>query len=119
VVPVMGPVTEVTAVVGAHDMTHVLLKHAAGGISTLTLSVDVPPAAAREEVVFAGEAGVITLPPQPWEPVEAFGYAVDDLLVAVAGARQPDLDVRLGARVTAILAAAAESAATGRTIHLS
>jgi predicted dehydrogenase len=119
VLPVMGPVTEVTAVVGAHDMSHVLLKHAAGGISTLTLSVDVPPAAAREEVVFAGEAGVITLPPQPWEPVEAFGYAVDDLLVAVAGARQPDLDVRLGARVTAILAAAAESATTGRTIRLS
>jgi predicted dehydrogenase len=119
VLPVMGPVTEVTAVVGAHDMSHVLLKHAAGGISTLTLSVDVPPAAAREEVVFAGEAGVITLPPQPWEPVEAFGYAVDDLLVAVAGARQPELDVRLGARVTAILAAAAESATTGRTIRLS
>jgi predicted dehydrogenase len=118
VLPVMGPVTEVTALVGAHDMSHVLLKHAAGGISTLTLSVDVPPAAAREEAVFAGEAGLVTVPPQPWEPIEAFGYALDDLLTAVAGARQPDLDVRLGAQVTAILAAAAESAATGRTMRL-
>ena len=32
-------------------------RHAGGAISTLTLSVDAPPAAAREEAVFAGEAG--------------------------------------------------------------
>jgi predicted dehydrogenase len=118
VLPVMGPVTEVTAMAGPHDMSHVLLKHAGGGISTLTLSVDVPPAAAREEAIFAGEAGVVTVPQQPWEPVEAFGYALDDLLVAAAGARQPDLDVRFGAQVTAILAAAAEAASTGRTVSL-
>jgi predicted dehydrogenase len=118
VLPVMGPVTEITAMAGAHDMNHVLLKHAGGGISTLTLSVDVPPAAAREEAIFAGEAGVVTVPQQRWEPVEAFGYALDDLLVAAAGGRQPDLDVRFGAQVTAILAAAAEAASTGRTVSL-
>jgi predicted dehydrogenase len=118
VLPVMGPVTEITAMVGAHDMSHVLLKHAGGGISTLTLSVDVPPAAAREEAIFAGEAGVVTVPQQPWEPVEAFGYALDDLLVAAAGPRRPDLDVRFGAQITAILAAAAEAASTGRTVTL-
>jgi predicted dehydrogenase len=118
VLPVMGPVTEVTALVGAHDLSHVLLKHADGGISTLTLSVDVPPAAAREEAIFAGAAGVVSVPEQPWEPVEAFGYALDDLLVASAGARQPDLDVRFGAQVTTILAAAAEAASTGRTVRL-
>jgi len=118
VLPVLGPVTEVSAMVGAHDMSHVLLRHAAGAISTLTLSVDVPPKAAREEAIFAGEAGVLVVPPQPWEPVEAFGYALDDLLGAAAGTRQPDLDVRFGAEVTSILAAAAAAAGTGRTVSL-
>jgi predicted dehydrogenase len=118
VLPVMGPVSEVGALFGRHDMSHVLLKHVTGGISTLTLSVDVPPAAAREEALFAGEAGLRTVPPQPWQPTEAFRYAVDDLLGAAGGTRQPDLDVRFGAQVTTILAAAAEAARTGRTVSL-
>src|SRR3954471_24125301 len=42
VLPVLGPVTEVSALSGPHDMTHVLLRHASDAISTLTLSVDVP-----------------------------------------------------------------------------
>jgi predicted dehydrogenase len=116
VLPVLGPVTEVTALVGARDMSHVLLRHAGGGISTLTLSVDVPPAAAREEAIFAGEAGIITAPDQPWDPVTAFGIALDQLLAAAAGGPPVELDVRFGATVTAILAAVAESAGTGRTV---
>jgi predicted dehydrogenase len=118
VLPVLGPVTEVTAMVGARDMSHVLLRHAGGGISTLTLSVDVPPAAAREEAMFAGEAGIITPPEQPWEPLDAFGIALDELIAAANGGPQPELDVRFGARVTAILAAAEESAKSGRTVTL-
>jgi predicted dehydrogenase len=118
VLPVLGPVTAVTAMVGDRDMTHVLLKHAGGGISTLTLSVDVPPAAAREEAMFAGEAGVIKPPELPWEPITAFRIALDQLIAAANGGPQPEMDVRFGARITAILAAAAESAASGRTVTL-
>ncbi|MDT4990588.1 MAG: hypothetical protein QOH97_480 [Actinoplanes sp.] len=118
VLPILGPVTEVTALVGVRDMSHVLLKHAAGGISTLTLSVDVPLKAAREEAVFAGEQGIVTAPDLPWEPVIAFRLALDEVLAAASGGPRPELDVRFGATVTAILAAAAESAATGRTIRL-
>jgi predicted dehydrogenase len=118
VLPVLGAVTEVTAMVGPRDMSHVLLRHSSGAISTLTLSVDVPPAAAREEAVFAGEAGVVTVPPQPWEPVSAFRVAVDELLAAAAGGPPSELDVPFGVRVTAILAAAAQSARTGRTVPL-
>jgi len=118
VLPVLGPVTEVTAMVGPRDMSHVLLKHAGGAISTLTLSVDVPPAAAREEAVFAGEAGIRVAPELPWSPVQAFGIALDQLIAAAGGGPQPRLDVRFGATVTAILAAAAESAGSGRTVRL-
>jgi predicted dehydrogenase len=119
VVPVLGAVTEVTAMVGARDMSHVLLRHSSGAISTLTLSVDVPIAAEREEAVFAGEAGVITVPEQPWEPVTAVGIALSELIAAAAGGPRPEMDVRFGAEMTAILEAAAEAARTGRTIALS
>jgi predicted dehydrogenase len=118
VLPVLGPVTEVAAMVGARDMSHVLLKHAGGGISTLTLSVDVPPAAAREEAMFAGEAGIITPPEQTGESLDAFRIALDELIAAANGGPQPEMDVRFGARVTAILAAAEESAKSGRTVTL-
>jgi predicted dehydrogenase len=119
VLPVLGPVTEVTAMAGARDMSHVLLRHAGGGISTLTLSVDVPPAAAREEAMFAGEAGIRTVPEPDWEPITAYGIALDQLIAAAAGGPPVELDVRFGATVTAILAAAAESAETGRTVAIS
>ncbi|HEV8173175.1 MAG TPA: Gfo/Idh/MocA family oxidoreductase [Actinoplanes sp.] len=116
VLPVLGAVTEVAAMVGARDMSHVLLRHLSGAISTLDLSVDVPPAAAREEAVFAGEAGVVTAPQEPFEPVAAFGHALNELIAAAAGELRPALDVRFGAEVTAILAAADEAARTGRTV---
>ena len=118
VLPVLGPVTEVMAMAGPRDMTHVLLRHAAGAISTLMLSVDVPPAAVRETAVFAGEAGVSVVPEQPWEPAMAFGLALDELIAAAHGALNPAMDVRFGADVTAILAAAAESIRTGRTVKI-
>lgn len=118
VVPVLGAVIEVRAMVGPRDMSHLLLRHTSGAISTLTLSVDVPPAAAREEAIFAGEAGVVTVPPQDWEPTAAFGVALDQLLAAAAGKLRPDMDVRFGAQVTAVLAAAVEAAETGRAVLL-
>jgi predicted dehydrogenase len=118
VLPVLGPVTEVTAMAGPRDMTHVLLRHADGAISTLMLSVDVPPAAVREAAVFAGEAGVRVVPEQPWDPVMAFGRALDEVIAGAHGALNPAMDVRFGAEVTAILAAAAESVRTGRTVKI-
>lgn len=116
VLPVLGPVSEVTAMVGTRDMSHVLLRHTGGAISTLTLSVDVPPAAAREEAVFAGEAGIAAVPQTDWAPGTAYAVAVDQLLAAAAGGPRPAMDVAFGAQVTAVLAAAEESARTGRTV---
>jgi predicted dehydrogenase len=118
VVPVLGAVTEVSAMVGARDMSHVLLRHSSGAISTLTLSVDVPVAAAREEVIFAGESGVLTTPQPSWEPATAFGNALSVLIAAAVGGPRPAMDVRFGAEVTAVLVAAAESARTGRTVRI-
>ena len=116
VLPVLGPVTEVSAMVAPRDMTHLLLRHVSGAVSKITLSVDVPPAAAREEAIFAGEAGVRTVPEIPWEPVTAYGHALDELITAAAGGAVPAMDIQFGAQVTAILEAAEEAARTGRTV---
>ncbi|WP_199511636.1 Gfo/Idh/MocA family protein [Nucisporomicrobium flavum] len=118
VLPVLGGVTEVTALAGARDMTHVLLRHAGGAISTLTLSVDAPAKLEREDAVLYGESGVAGVPPVEWLPVEAFGRAVDALIGAANGGPASPLDVRFGAEVVAILAAAAESISTGATVKL-
>ncbi|MEU4687639.1 Gfo/Idh/MocA family oxidoreductase [Actinoplanes sp. NPDC023714] len=118
VLPVLGPVTEVAAMAGARDLTHLLLKHEGGATSRLTLAVDAPEAAAREEAVFAGEAGLRTVPRARWNPDEALGRAVDQLLAAAAGGPAPDCDVRFGARVTAILEAAERAISEGTTVRL-
>ncbi|MEU8659077.1 Gfo/Idh/MocA family protein [Actinoplanes philippinensis] len=116
VLPVLGPVAEVTAVAGPRDLTFVLLKHVGGAVSRLTLAVDAPPAAAREEAVFAGDAGLREVPQGRWEPAEALGRAIDQLLTAAAGGPASACDVRFGATVTAILVAAERSLTERATI---
>lgn len=116
VLPVLGKVTEVAAMVAPHDMTHLLMRHVSGAVSKITLSVDVPPAAAREEAILAGEAGMWTVPEEAWEPIAAYGHALDQLIAAAAGRTVPDMDIQFGAQVTAILQAAEEAGRTGRTV---
>jgi len=116
ILPVLGPVAAVTALAGARDMTHVLMRHTGGAISTLTLSVDAPAALEREDSAFYGESGVAEVPPAPWLPVEAFSRAVDALITAANGGPASEMDLAFGAEIVAILAAAGESIRTGQTI---
>jgi predicted dehydrogenase len=118
VLPVLGPVASVTAVDGPRETTHVLLKHAGGAVSRLTLSVNAPKGAMRDDAVFFGEQGRVDLPSAEWAPVDAFGRALDQLIAAAKGGDQPACDVRFGAEVVAVLAAADEAATSGRTVTL-
>jgi predicted dehydrogenase len=118
VLPVLGPVTEVAGMTGPPDMTHLLLRHASGTISNLTLSLDAPPASEREDAQFAGEAGVRRVPDAPWSPTEALGRAIDQLIAAAADGSPIELDVRFGAEVTAVLVAAQEAITSGRTVAI-
>lgn len=118
VVPVLGPVTEVTGMAAEPDLTHLLLRHAGGAISRVTLSVDAPALAAREEAVFAGRAGVVPVPDAVWDPEQAFGVALDQLISAVAGGARPECDVRFGAEVTAVLVAAERAIRERVTVRL-
>jgi predicted dehydrogenase len=118
ILPILGPVAEVAAMAGPRDMTHVLARHAGGAISTLTLSLDAPAGSAREEAAFFGEAGARVVPPAPWDPVPALATAIDQLIAAAAGGPRPELEVRFGAEVTAILVAAQEAIRSGRTVEV-
>jgi predicted dehydrogenase len=118
VLPVLGPVTEVTAMAGPYDMTHALLRHEGGAISTLTLSVDAAPDEVRAEAVFAGEAGLRAVPAMDWGIDQALGAAVSELIAAAQGGPEPDIGVRFGAAVTAVLAACQEAITTGRTVAI-
>ncbi|MEU6810035.1 Gfo/Idh/MocA family oxidoreductase [Streptomyces sp. NPDC046831] len=105
--PVLGDVRGVAAAAhGPGDTVHVVLDHAGGASSTLTLSLTAPPAAAEVAVELRGEAGVAVLPESPEGAVPAFGRAADALLAAARAGLPHPCDAAFGLRVTEILAAA-------------
>ncbi|MEU6417905.1 Gfo/Idh/MocA family protein [Streptomyces spiralis] len=105
--PVLGDVRRVAAAGhGPGDTVHVVLDHAGGASSTLTLSLTAPPAAAGAAVELRGTAGVTTLPESSEEAVASFARAADALLTAARTGRPHPCDAAFGLRVTEILAAA-------------
>ena len=106
VVPVLGPVRQVTALGGPHATTHLLLQHAEGAVSTLALTLDAPPAATAIESVFHGSAGFAPVPAPVGSSVPAFRAAVSQLVAGVRGGTEHPCDVRFGRDVVAVLAAA-------------
>lgn len=105
--PVLGDVRRVSAAAhGPGDTVHLVLDHAGGASSTLTLSLTAPPAAAGAAVELRGTAGVTSLPEGSEEAVAAFARAADALLTAARTGRPHPCDAAFGLRVTEILAAA-------------
>ncbi|WP_406426651.1 Gfo/Idh/MocA family protein [Streptomyces sp. NBC_01589] len=103
--PVLGDVTELTAVRGPADATHLILRHTSGASSTVTLALDAPLGAAGTVVELRGEAGVATLP-GGGDAVGSFRAAVDALLDAARTGVPHPCDVRFGLRLTELLAEA-------------
>ena len=118
VLPVLGPVAEVSTMMGPRGTAHVLVRHTGGAVSTMTLSVDAADGATRDETVFYGVPGRASVPSVDIDPVQAFGRAVDQVVAGAAGGPQPVCDVRFGAEVVAVLAAADAAARDGRAITL-
>ena len=114
-VPVLGPIVEVTAAAAPHGVTHVIATHASGSVSTMALSVVSPNV--RHEFVFTGPAGDMSAPvspAQPTAPVRSLGVAIDQLLEQVAtGRRDHPCDVRFARDATAVLAAAERARDSG------
>jgi predicted dehydrogenase len=118
VLPVLGPVAEVTALTGPYKTHHVTLGHANGAVSTLHLSIHLTPPASRWETVFVGPAGWATVP-TGIDAIGAFRVAVARLAAnAAAGVTDDPLGVRAGRDTVAVLAAAQLAVAEARTVRL-
>ncbi|MEU0803590.1 Gfo/Idh/MocA family oxidoreductase [Streptomyces sp. NPDC005970] len=114
--PVLGPVAEVTAVGGPRGAAHVLLRHRSGAVGTLALTLDARPAAVAHSCDFYGELGVAEVPDTGITAVEAFTAATDRLLRSAGNGAGDPCDVRFGREVVAVLEAADASRRTGRTV---
>ncbi|WP_328436519.1 Gfo/Idh/MocA family oxidoreductase [Streptomyces sp. NBC_00444] len=105
--PVLGDVRRVAAVAsGPGDTAHLVLEHAGGASSTLTLSLTAPPAAGGAEVELRGEAGVTLLPEGAEGAVAALTRAADALRTAARTGQPHACDAGFALRVTEILSAA-------------
>ncbi|WP_141208422.1 Gfo/Idh/MocA family protein [Streptomyces griseorubiginosus] len=102
--PILGEVREVAAAGhGPGDTVHVVLRHASGASSTLTLSLTAPPAAAGAGVELRGAGGVTRLPESSEGAVPALVRATDALLTAARTGRPHPCDAAFALRVTEIL----------------
>ncbi|MFC9648305.1 MULTISPECIES: Gfo/Idh/MocA family protein [unclassified Streptomyces] len=105
-IPVLGDVTEVTAVRTEPDLTHLVLRHVSGAASSVAVSLSAPKAGAGTGIELRGRHGTATLPEKWGDPVTSFGAAADALLESVRTGRPHACDVRFGLRLTEILAEA-------------
>ncbi|WP_435245654.1 Gfo/Idh/MocA family protein [Streptomyces sp. NRRL F-5630] len=103
---VLGDIEAVTAVRGAPDLTHLVLRHASGATSSAALTLSAPKAAAGVSVTFRGTEGVESLPEGRDTSVTSFTAAIDALLTAIDTKTPHPCDVRFGARLTELLAQA-------------
>jgi predicted dehydrogenase len=112
-VPALGPVVSVQAGAGLGDTVHLVLTHASGAASAVTLSLTVAPMSAGTEVFVHGDAGRLVLLPERGSAQEPFAVAVEELMAAaLTGGRHP-CDVVFGRDVVAVLATAQRALASG------
>jgi predicted dehydrogenase len=120
--PVLGDVASVVAGAGHGDQVHLVLRHAGGGSSTVSLSLTAPAAAIGSTAYVYGQHGRRPAPTGPLgrpRVVEAHRRALDAL---IDQARRTEhghpCDVHFGARVVAVLAAAERSLRTGCRVEV-
>ncbi|WP_432987975.1 Gfo/Idh/MocA family protein [Dactylosporangium sp. CA-233914] len=116
VLPLLGPVVDLSAAEGPRDTVHLLLRHEGGAASTLSLTLNAAPDATSFGFSYFGEHGATTLPEWDATQVEAFGTAVSALLDAAATGTPHGCDARFGAEVVRILAAAEQARHTATIV---
>jgi predicted dehydrogenase len=102
--PILGPVTAVTALRGQGDLVHVLIAHETGATSSATLTIQAPAGFDLIDLTLWGAAGATTMPVSRVGSVAALSAAVRRLVEEVeAGGPSHLCDVRFGAQVTSVL----------------
>ena len=111
--PALGPVVAVQAGAGLGDTVHLVLTHASGAASTVSLSHTVAPMSGGTEFFVHGDAGRLVLLPGDQSAVDSFGIAVDELMAAALTGGAHPCDVGFGRDVVVVLAAAQQALASG------
>jgi len=112
----LGPVVSVLADGGPGDVSHLILRHATGATSTVTVTLQAPPGLDGFNLALWGERGRSPMPPLADDPVTALGTAVSELIATASSAdRAHPCDVHFGAAVTRLLAQAQRQIDTRRS----
>ncbi|WP_238020072.1 Gfo/Idh/MocA family oxidoreductase [Dactylosporangium sp. AC04546] len=106
ILPLLGPVADLSAAEGPRDTVHLLLRHEGGAASTLSLTLDAAPDALSFGFSYFGEHGATTLPTWDTTALGAFGAAATALMEAAATGTPHPCDAVFGAQVVRVLAAA-------------
>jgi predicted dehydrogenase len=121
-VPALGEITDVVAIQGARDLVHLLLQHANGRSSSMSLALTAPLAAQSRSVYVDGERGRESLSSRPLEIADSVSahQAALDALIEQAARPSPShpCDVHFGVRVVEVLVAAQASLASGCSVSL-
>jgi predicted dehydrogenase len=112
-VPALGPVVSLQASPGVRDTVHLVLTHATGTASTVTLSHTVSPLSVGMEFFVHGDAGRLVLLPEAGGAGAAFRTAVDGLLAAAMTGGTHPCDVTFGRDVVVVLETAGRALASG------
>ena len=112
-VPALGPVVAVQAGAGLGDTVHLVLTHASGAASTVSLSHTVSPMSGGAEFFVHGDAGRLVLLPGEQSAVDPFRVAVDELLAAALTGGAHPCDATFGRDVVVVLAAAQRALESG------
>jgi predicted dehydrogenase len=103
----LGPVSAVTAEAGPGDVTHLILHHAGGASSVITVTLNAPEVSDGVELWLWGGAGRSNAPGPTIDPVGALRQALTELAVnARAGQQRHECDAAFGRDVVAVLAEA-------------
>lgn len=102
--PALGPVVDIAGTRGAGDLVHLVLTHAGGATSRMSLSLTMPAGSTRIQVEFYGEDGWSEQPEHVRDVADAYSRAVSELVANVrAGETAHRCDVRFGREVVEVL----------------
>ena len=103
-VPALGPVVGIAGARGEGDLVHLVLTHAGGATSRMSLTQGMPAGTTRVTVEFYGEGGWWTQPDDDRDVAAAYGRALSELLANIAaGEVRHRCDVRFGRDVVEVL----------------
>lgn len=100
----LGPVESLVAVGGEKDLTHLVVTHAGGATSTVTVSHFAPPLATqRNETCVWGTAGFAVKPARTSSDADILAIAAEELIEAAESGVAHPVDASFGAHIVRLL----------------